>query len=105
MTEEYIREVPTETFARMSDDGWANTLDAATESERLADEAVKSTQEAERVRAKDLPTKVGSLVANVYGKVFFLTDKGWVGISGHCFYPDLGYSSLTVIHEGTEDKQ
>ena len=104
MTEEYIREVPTETFARMSDDGWANTLDAANESARLADEAAKRAQAAV-LRFEDLPTKVGSLVANIYGKLFFLTDKGWVGISGHCFYPDLGYSSLTVIHEGTEDKQ
>lgn len=53
----------------------------------------------------ELPVKVGSLIQTTGGEVFFLTDKGWVGISGHVFYQDMGSGLYTTIYEGTKDPQ
>jgi len=68
--------------------------------------AADDVMEILRSGVPQLPTKVGSLVANSYDKVFFLTDKGWIGISGSSFYPALPYAEwFTILHEGTEDPQ
>ena len=56
-------------------------------------------------RPVNLPSKVGTLVSNIYGNEFFLTDKGWVGISAHTFYEEPPYGYFTVLHEGTKDRQ